>query len=140
MVYWVHFCDDERYLLIACVAWVGWNDMLLEIFAYPTVTLLYFTDQNWIPKTIYFIRCVMVCKIFSCSEFPKRIEKIGKYKYFALLRASMVFTYYTKLFRREDDRHNGVLMPLLLLVAETIIIKCTLTPWTLCITFLSFRF
>ena len=30
----------------------------------------------------------------------------------------MVVTYYIKLFRTEADRHNGILMSLLLLVAE----------------------
>ena len=30
----------------------------------------------------------------------------------------MAVTYYIKLFRREADRHNGILMSLLLLVAE----------------------
>ena len=38
----------------------------------------------------------------------------------ALLRAPMVVTYYIKLFRTGADRHNGILMSLLLLVAETI--------------------
>ena len=38
----------------------------------------------------------------------------------ALLRASMVVTYYTKLFRTGADRHNSILMSLLFLVAETI--------------------
>ena len=33
----------------------------------------------------------------------------------------MVVTYYIKLFRTGADRHNGILMSLLLLVAETII-------------------
>ena len=52
----------------------------------------------------------MVCKIFSYFEFPKRI----------LLRASMVVTYYIKPFRTGGaDKHNGILMSLLLLVAET---------------------
>ena len=37
-----------------------------------------------------------------------------------LVRASMVVTYYIKLFRAGTDRHNGILMTLLLLVAETI--------------------
>ena len=37
-----------------------------------------------------------------------------------LLRASMVVTYYVKLFRTGADRHSSILMPLLLLVAETI--------------------
>ena len=36
-----------------------------------------------------------------------------------VLRAWMVVTYKIKLFYIEDDRHNGILMSLLLLVAET---------------------
>ena len=53
----------------------------------------------------------MVCKI----GFTKLKGKIS------LLRAFMVVTYYIKLFRTGADRHNGILMSLLLLVAETII-------------------
>ena len=45
--------------------------------------------------------------------FPIENRKI------ALLHASMVITYYIKLFRTEADRHNVILMSLLLLVAET---------------------
>ena len=52
----------------------------------------------------------MVCKI-SFTNWNAKI---------ALLRASMVVTYYIKLFQTGADRHNGVLMSLLLLVAETI--------------------
>ena len=37
----------------------------------------------------------------------------------AFSRASMVVTYYIKLFRTGTDRHNGILMSLHLLVAET---------------------
>ena len=55
----------------------------------------------------------MVCKI----GFTNWNAKI------ALLRASMVVTYYIKLFRTGSDRHNGILMSLLLLVAETIMIN-----------------
>ena len=91
---------------------VWWEEMeMLEIFAYRTVAVVHFTDQNWISKTVYCIRCVMVCKI----GFTNWNAKI------ALLRASMVVTYYIKLFRTGADRHNGILMSLLLLVAETII-------------------
>ena len=68
--------------MIACVAWMGRNDMLLEIFAYPTVTVMYFTGQNWIPKTVYCMSYVVVCKMFSCPEFPDRMEKSGKCKAF----------------------------------------------------------
>ena len=68
-------------------------------------------SKNWISKIVYCFRCVMACKI--C--FTKWNAKI------ALLRASMVVTYYIKLFRTGADRHNGFLMPLLLLVAERVI-------------------
>ena len=34
----------------------------LEIFAYPAV--VYFIDQNWLSEALYFIRSVLVCKIF----------------------------------------------------------------------------
>ena len=91
----------------ACIAWWEVIDML-EIFAYRTVTVVQFTDQNWISKTVYCIRCVRFCKIgfISCNA------KI------ALLRASMLVTYYIKLFRRGIYRHNAILMFLLLLVAK----------------------
>ena len=52
----------------------------------------------------------MVCKI----GFKKWNAKI------ALLLASMVVTYHIKLFRAGADRHNNILMSLLLLVVETI--------------------
>ena len=52
----------------------------------------------------------MVCKI----GFTNWNAKI------ALLCSSMVVTYYIKLFRTGSDRHNGILMSLLLLVAETV--------------------
>ena len=83
---------------------------MLEFFAYHTVvTVLHFTYQNWISKTVYCIRCVIVCKI----GFTNWNAKI------ALLLASMVFTYYIKLFWTGADRHNGILMSLLLaLVTE----------------------
>ena len=48
------------------------------------------------------------------SKFPVEKRKI------AHVRASMMVTYYSKLFRTGADRHNGILMYLLLLVAETI--------------------
>ena len=47
-------------------------------------------------------------------EFPVENRKI------AIVRASMVVTYYIKLFRTRADRYSGILMSLLLLVAETI--------------------
>ena len=54
------------------------------------------------------MRCVMVCKI----DFTGWNGKI------ALLCAPMVVTYYIKPFRTGAYRHNGILMSLLVLVAE----------------------
>ena len=75
-----------------------------------------FTDQNWIPKTAYCIRCVMVCRI----GFTNWNTKI------AFLCACMVVTYYIKLFGTGADRHNGILMHLLL-VAEAITARSCFT-------------
>ena len=74
-----------------------------------TVTVVHFTDQNRISRTVYCIRYVMVCKI----GFTNWNAKI------ALLRVPMVVTYCNKLFWTGADRHNGIFMSLLLLVAET---------------------
>ena len=57
---------------------------------------------------------------FSDRICPKRIFLVEKVK-IGLVRASMVVTYYIKLFRTEIDRHNGILMSLLLLVVQPII-------------------
>ena len=46
-------------------------------------------------------------------EFPVENGKI------ALVRAAMVVTYYFKLFCTGAERHNSILMSLLVLVAET---------------------
>ena len=95
-------------IAIASIAW--WQGMeMLDIFVYRTVTVVHFTDQNWISKTVYCIRCVMVCK----TGFTNWNAKI------AFLQASMFITYNIKLFRTGTDRHNNILMSLRLLVAET---------------------
>ena len=97
--------------LAACITW--WEGMeMLEIFAYRTVAVVHFTDQNWIPKTVYCIRCVLVC------NWNAKI---------ALFHVCMVVTYYIKLFRTWADRRHGILISLLLLVAET-----TMTPESRC--------
>ena len=89
-------------------AW--WERMeMFEIFAYRTLAVVHFTYQNRFPKTCYCIRCVMDWKI----GFTNWNAKI------TLLCASMVVIYYIKLFPTGAERHNGILMSLLLLVAET---------------------
>ena len=82
--------------------------MLLEIYVYPTVTALHFTDQNCIFKPVYCIRCVMVCKISFTRTKAKRFAFQANTK-IALLCAYMVVTYYIKLFRTGGERHNGAL-------------------------------
>ena len=101
---------------------------MLDIFAYRTVTAVYFRDQNWIFKTVYFIRYVVVCKI----GFAVWNAKI------ALLRVSMAFTCYIKLFRTGGDRRNRISMSLTLLVAEkinvyTMFIEITLHIFQVCL-------
>ena len=56
---------------------------------------------------------------FSDQICPERVFPLGNGK-IALVRASMVVTSYIKLFRTGANRHNGILMSLFLLVAETI--------------------
>ena len=51
---------------------------------------------------------------------PKRVFLVENAK-IAIARASMVIIYYIKLFRTGTDRHNGILMSLLLLVPDTVI-------------------
>ena len=51
-----------------------------------------------------------------CSKREFSVEK-GK---IAFVRASMVVTHYIKVFRTGTDKPNGILVSLLLLVAETI--------------------
>ena len=55
-----------------------------------------------------------IYQISPKQEFPVENRKI------ALARASMVLTNYMKLFRRGADRHNGIVMSLLLLLSETV--------------------
>ena len=74
--------------------------------SYSSSRAFYGPEVN--PKNRYCIRCV-ICKI-SFTNWNTKI---------ALLRASMVVTYYIKFFQTVTDRHNGILMFLLLLVAET---------------------
>ena len=60
-------------------------------------------------------------QFFSDQNFPKTELPFENGK-IALVHASMVVTYYIKLFRTRAERHNGILMSLLLLVAKTIIL------------------
>ena len=57
---------------IACIAW--WQDLMRrndQNFVYRTVTIVHFTEQNWIPEIVYSIRCVIACKIGLQTETQK---------------------------------------------------------------------
>ena len=104
--------------------------MLVKIFAYISSGNSYvFCRPELNLQILYCFDGVMVCKIFFCSKFldipqlwrSKRIwRKLANNAKISLLRASMVVTYYIKLFHMGADRHNSILMSLLLLVAETV--------------------
>ena len=53
------------------------NGMLLK-FLCILITVMHFKDRNWIPKTVNYISCLVVCKIASCSEFPDIPDNTGK--------------------------------------------------------------
>ena len=96
-----------------------WN--VARNFAYPTITVVHFIDQNWISKILYCIRYVMLCKMFFFPNSWRICRKLANAK-IALLHASILVTsFHIKLLRTGADTHNGILMSLLLLVAETII-------------------
>ena len=52
---------------------------LLNFVRIP-ITVVYFKNRKWIPKTVYCISCSVVCKIFFCSEFPDIPDKAGSHK------------------------------------------------------------
>ena len=103
--------------------------MLLDIFA-----SISYGNSCAFYNLVLFWWYVIVCKTFVCSEFldmpqkswrsKRRQRKLVNNTKIALLGASMVMviTYNIKLFRTGADRHSGILMSLLYLVANTIMI------------------
>ena len=53
------------------------DEMLPEIFVYPTVTVVHFTDENWTSKTVYCIRCGWFVKYFLL-QIPQEDPKCKK--------------------------------------------------------------
>ena len=45
--------------------------MLLKAFVFPTVIVMHFTDLNWISKTVYCVRCVLVFRISFLLQIPE---------------------------------------------------------------------
>ena len=115
--------SSSLFIVIACIAW--WERMeMLEVYSYAIIKSCILKSRNESLKPCMAfhdrIMCVMVCKI----DFTNWNAEI------ALLRASIVVTYYVKLFRTGADIHNGILMSLLL-VAETMINQTRLlNHWT----------
>ena len=60
---------------------------------------------------------------FFLTEFAEKGNLRSKNEKIALVRTSVIVTYYIKIFRTRADKRNGNLMSLLLLVAETKILK-----------------
>ena len=54
---------------------------------------------------------------------PKKGTSDLKQKDRTFVCVQMIVTYYIKLFRTRAERHNGILMSLLLLIAETITLE-----------------
>ena len=67
--------------------------------------------------TKFLLTLTVLILFFFDQICPKRAFPVENGK-IALVRAFMVVTYYIKLFRTGANRHNGILMSLLL-VAET---------------------
>ena len=53
------------------------NGRLLKLLRI-LITVVYFKDRNWLPKTVSCISCLVVCKIVFCSKFPDIPDNAGK--------------------------------------------------------------
>ena len=84
---------------------------MLELFAHCTVTVVHFTDQNQVSKTMYIVSGVWWS--------VKLVLKSGMQKSHFCLRPWSLLTI-LNFSEWQADRHNNILMSLLLLVVETI--------------------
>ena len=99
---------------------MGRNDTFLEIFcvSYSKSRVFYRPELNRQNRVLYKVSDGLQ-NIFLLRVL-RGWRKLTNARRFALWRAPMVVTYNIKLFRTGADRRNGILMSLLLLVAETI--------------------
>ena len=107
----------------SCVGCMERNALLLEICAYPTVALVQFMDQSWISQNrpLYLLRIP--------EEDWEKLQMERRFAFQAnakILCAPMTVTYYIKLFRTRANRHNGILMSLLLIKSVTKYLRLTL--------------
>ena len=111
---WFVFIYSSLFILIAHIA--GWEGMeMLKVFVYHTV--VHVIDQKWMSKNMYCIPWLYLVRDGCKIDFTNWNAKI------TLLHASMVITYYNNFFWTGADRHNNILMSLLLLVARQIAAK-----------------
>ena len=75
---------------------------------------LFYVPNFSLSDSFVFCFCFFFDQIWPKRVFPAEKGKI------VLVRGSMVVTYYITIFRTGANRHNGILMSLLLLVAGTI--------------------
>ena len=99
---------------------MGRNDTFLEIFcvSYSKSRVFYRPELNLQNRVLHKVSDGLQ-NIFLLRVL-RGWRKLTNAKRFALWRAPMVITYNIKLFRTGADKRNGILMSLLLLVAETI--------------------
>ena len=105
--------SSSLFIVIACTARLEGMKML-GIFAYYTV--VHFTDQTWISKTMCRIPYSMI--VWGVWWSVKLVLQIGLQQSHFAVRPWSLLTI-LNFFRTGADRHNGILMSLLLLVAET---------------------
>ena len=90
------------------------NGMLLEIFAYSTASRVFYRPELNLQNRVLYKMCDGLQNILSLQSLK---EDGANRQMLCVLNSA--FTYYIKLFQTGTDRHNGILMSLLLLVAET---------------------
>ena len=88
-----------------------WEGMeMLELFAYRTVTVVHFTDQNKIFKTFYCIRCMMVCKIGFTNWNAKIAHSRGNAVHFIQdYRITFRETWFVKVINHELHTNKNML-------------------------------
>ena len=90
------------------------NCMLLENFAYSTASPVFYRPELNLQNRVLY----KVCNGLQNILLLQSLKEDGENRQMLCVLHS-VFTYYIKLFQTGTDRHNGILMSLLLLVAET---------------------
>ena len=89
------------------------NGMLLEIFAYSTASRVFYRPELNLQNRVLYKMCDGLQNILLLQS----LKEDGANRQ-TLCVLNSAFTYYIKLFQTGTDRRKGILMSLLLLVAE----------------------